>query len=125
MRNGLGIAALCCGLIGILFGFIPLLFPVAGILAILSIVFGSVGVRRISRGEASNKGVAIAGLIAGVVSLALAIWGLVIMVSSLNQLGHDLDQTFNSAPASHSQAEHTLSHQEARLIRQAAWIGDS
>lgn len=43
MRNGLGIAALCCGLVGILVGLIPFMFLASGALGILAIVFGIVG----------------------------------------------------------------------------------
>lgn len=122
MRNGLGIAALCCGLVGILVGLIPFMFLGAGALGILSIVFGAVGIRRVGRKEASNRGMAIAGLITGLAAFAMSIWGMVIVFSGMNQLSHDIDNSLNSAPA--SQAQHTVAHQEARMIHQGLWIGN-
>lgn len=102
MRNGLGIAALSCGLVGILVGFIPLMFLAADALGILAIVFGIIGIRRVARREASNRITAIVGLVAGVAALAMAIWGMSIMVSGLNQLVSELNSTTASgnAPAS-------------------------
>jgi EamA domain-containing membrane protein RarD len=73
-RNGLGIAALCCGLIGVLVGLIPAVFLGSGALGILGITFGIIGIRRVKRGEATNRGMAIIGLITGVIAAALAIW---------------------------------------------------
>ena len=62
--NGLAIASLVCGIIGLLvFGII---------LGPLAIIFGSVGISRASRG-ASGKGMAIAGLILGVIATVVAI----------------------------------------------------
>jgi hypothetical protein len=63
IRNGLGVAALCCGLVGILMGLIPIMFLASGTLGILAVVFGFIGLLPAQRKEASNRGVAIAGLV--------------------------------------------------------------
>ena len=120
LRNGLAIAALCCGLIGILVGLIPLMFLAAGALGILAIVFGIVGIRRVGRGEASNRGMAIAGLVAGIVAFALAIWGISIVFSGLNDLSNEL----NKIDTGNASAAHAVTHQEAHLIHQSWFVGN-
>jgi hypothetical protein len=122
MRNGLGIAALCCGLVGILFGLSPLLFQGSGALGLAAIVFGIAGIRRVGRGEASNRGMAIAGLVTGVAALALAIYGVSIVMSGLNSISSELDNVnTGSAPAS---ALHAVFNQEDRMVHQWLWIGN-
>lgn len=97
-RNGLGIAALVIGILAIpaallMGGGIPL--------GIVALVLGIVGWRRSKRGEATNGGVAIAGIVLGalgiVVSVALIAIGVAFFewmgggdyVSCLNKAGND------------------------------------
>lgn len=71
-RNGMGVAALVWGIVGIL------LFPPCSILAI---VFGRIGLNRVARGEATNRGVAQAGFVLGIVGLLLFIVGLILLAN--------------------------------------------
>lgn len=64
-KNGIGNAALWMGILGLL------IFPV--VFSVLAIIFGFIGVGRAGRGEATNKGVALAGLILGFIGLPLSI----------------------------------------------------
>lgn len=123
MRNGLGIAALCCGLVGILVGLIPFMFLASGALGILAVVFGLVGIRRVGRREASNRGMAIAGLVTGVIAFAMAIWGISIIMSGLNSLSGDLDHA--SSGNTVSSATHAATSQEDHLVHEGLWIGNS
>jgi hypothetical protein len=72
--NGLAVAALVCGIVGLLcFGFI---------LGPLAIIFGGVGMSRANQG-ADHKGLAVAGLVLGIVDVAflvlfIAVWGSII-----------------------------------------------
>jgi Domain of unknown function (DUF4190) len=75
-KNGLGIAALVLAIIG--------LFSVVGgvVLGVVAIILGFIGYGRAKRGEATNGGVAVAGIVLGLLSIieaiaviALAIWG--------------------------------------------------
>lgn len=66
-KNGLGIAALVLGILSIPTAFI-LIGPV---LAILAIIFGAVGLSRVKKRQATNKGVALAGLLTGIAGLIL------------------------------------------------------
>ncbi|MFD8572235.1 DUF4190 domain-containing protein [Streptomyces sp. NPDC059639] len=74
-RNGLGTAALILGIIGALSGVIPLLFWLAGVLGVIALILGLTGRARAKRGEATNKGVALAGAILGLVAMGLAVFG--------------------------------------------------
>ena len=65
--NGMGVAGFVTGLLGLILFF----FPVVGqILAVLGIVFGSIGISTGKR-NGQSTGLAIAGLVLGIVSIAL------------------------------------------------------
>lgn len=126
MRNGLGIAALCCGLVGLLMGLVPLLFLASGTLGIVAIVFAIIAMGRARRREASNRGMSIVALGAGIGASILAVTGIVIVFSGLNTLGHNLHTVASSttAPAA-AHATQVAASQEDRLIHQALFIGNS
>jgi hypothetical protein len=68
-RNGLGTAALVLGIIGLLasvlvFGAIP---------GLIAIILGFIALGRVRRGEATNRGASIAGIVLGFLSLVLPI----------------------------------------------------
>jgi uncharacterized membrane protein len=67
-RNGLGTAALVLGIIGFLLAVIVL----GGLLGIVAVVLGFVALGRVRRGEANNRGVAIAGIVTGALAVLLA-----------------------------------------------------
>ncbi|MGW0884133.1 DUF4190 domain-containing protein [Streptomyces sp. NPDC002671] len=68
--NGMGTASLVLGILSAV-GFI--IWPVALVLGILSVIFGALGRGRASRGEATNPGVALAGLICGAAGIVLVL----------------------------------------------------
>jgi hypothetical protein len=67
--NGLGTAAMVTGIISAI-GFC--LAPVALVLGVLGIVLGTIGRARVGRGQATNGGQALAGIICGSAGLVLA-----------------------------------------------------
>ncbi|MFJ7151798.1 DUF4190 domain-containing protein [Streptomyces sp. NPDC100445] len=67
--NGMGTASLVLGIIAAA-GF--LLWPVALILGVLAVIFGAVGRSKARHGEATNPGVALAGIICGAAGFVLA-----------------------------------------------------
>jgi Domain of unknown function (DUF4190) len=71
-RNGIGAAALVIGVVSLVLAILVIFFPIAGILGIVAVVLGLVGMRRVSRGEATNRGQAVAGLVTGLVGILLA-----------------------------------------------------
>lgn len=68
-RNGLGTAALILGVLAVLTSW-TVLFGLA--LGVTAVILGAVGRRRSRRGEADNGGVALAGLITGLVGALLS-----------------------------------------------------
>jgi membrane-bound ClpP family serine protease len=72
-RNGAGVAALVLGLLGLVLVLLVLLAPLGALLGLLAVVFGIMGISRAGRGEATNRGQAVTGLIAGVLALVLGV----------------------------------------------------
>ena len=69
-RNGMGTAALVVGIIAL----ITCWTVIGGVLlGLLAVIFGFVGRGRAKRGEASNGGAAIAGVVLGLLSLIVAV----------------------------------------------------
>ena len=71
-RNGIGTAALVLGIIGLVLAVIVL----GGLVGIVAVILGIVGLGRVRRGEATNRGVAIGGIVTG--ALAIVISGIIV-----------------------------------------------
>lgn len=100
-NNGMGVAALVLGILGIAASF-TLLFGV--VLGILGIVFGAIGRAKAKRGEATNGGMALAGLLCGVAGLLVSVLLIVAIVVAANgRTGSDTydgySDTYSAAPA--------------------------
>ncbi|MFI8996059.1 DUF4190 domain-containing protein [Streptomyces sp. NPDC053542] len=98
-RNGLGIAALVLGVIGVLSGLIPLLFWFAGTLGLLALIFGLVGRGRAKRGQATNKGVALAGVLLGIAGLILSVVGAVITFTAVKDTVDEINKSLDTSTA--------------------------
>ena len=70
-RNGLGTAALVVGIFAVIFGI--LFFPLGFVLGVVGIGLGIAGRKRAKRGEATNGGAALAGLVLSIVGVLIAI----------------------------------------------------
>lgn len=77
--KGLSIAALVCGIIGIVGGWIPGVTYVALPLAILGIIFGVIGMKK-AKASGESKGLAVAGLVCGIIGTVFAVIGLICVV---------------------------------------------
>jgi hypothetical protein len=97
-RNGEGFAALILGIVGVLVGLIPVLFWVAGILAVIALVLGFVGYSRAQRGEATNATMAMWGIITGAIAMILSVVGLLIQTGVFSDRSEEPSvQTENTA----------------------------
>ncbi|MFC5805487.1 DUF4190 domain-containing protein [Streptomyces formicae] len=99
-RNGLGTAALILGIIGALSGVIPFFFWLAGILGLIGLILGFSARGRVKRGEATNKGVALAGVILGLVSLVLSVVGAVITFKAVGDAVDEINKATSGSSAS-------------------------
>ncbi|MGW0582030.1 DUF4190 domain-containing protein [Streptomyces sp. NPDC002920] len=78
-QNGMGITSMVLGIVSAV-GFC--LWPLAIVLGILAVVFGVIGRKKAKRGEASNPGQALAGIICGAAGFALGT-GLISLIAFL------------------------------------------
>ncbi|MEW1720824.1 DUF4190 domain-containing protein [Streptomyces sp. NPDC093109] len=78
--NGLGTAALVLGIISVVaFCF----WGVNIVLAVLALIFGIIGRRRANRGEATNGGMALAGIVLGAVGIVLGVAMLSLLIAGV------------------------------------------
>ncbi len=95
-QNGMAVAALVLGILGVVFVIILFFFPFVGlILGVLGVIFGFIGRNRAQQNPAiGRRGMAMAGLICGVIAIAIAIILIIlgiIAVNELNNLGTELE----------------------------------
>ncbi|MFF9013880.1 DUF4190 domain-containing protein [Streptomyces sp. NPDC014870] len=104
-RNGMGVTALVLGLVGLLFGLIPFTFWLGAILGVMALVFGIVGHGKARKGEATNKGVALSGIILGGVTIVVSLVWLIVLVVAVDEFEKTVDEEIakqdkaSSAPA--------------------------
>jgi hypothetical protein len=72
-RNGMGTTALVIGVVALVLVLLLLFSPLGALLGLLAVLFGILGLIRANRGEADNRGQAVAGLVTGAVALLLGI----------------------------------------------------
>jgi len=84
------LVGLILGIVGCLFGLIPLTFWIAGTLGVIGLILALVGFARTRRGEATNKKTAIAGIATNALALVLAVVGVVIVGNAFSQFGKDI-----------------------------------
>lgn len=123
LKNGLGTAALVCGIVGVVFALIPILFFISFPLGILGVVFGAVGMSRVRRKVANNRGMAVAGFILGIIAFVLAIIGAVAIGSAVDDLNNDLNSA-SAGATSFPHAQMVANHEEHMLIRQGVFVGN-
>ncbi len=91
-KNGLGIAALVLGILALLTSFV-----FGGIvLGIPAIILGIIGRGRVKRGEADNGGMALTGIILGVIALLISIAVITFAASFFDEFG-SLSECLQSA----------------------------
>jgi Domain of unknown function (DUF4190) len=98
-RNGVGTTALVLGVVSLVLVVLLLFAPLGAFLGLLAVIFGILGVVRVNRGEADNRGQAVTGLITGAIALLV---GVVLTVSigtwfathvdDFNEFGRCLDR---------------------------------
>ena len=72
-RNGMGTTALVLGVVALVLVLLLLFSPLGALLGLLAVLFGILGLIRVNRGEADNRGQAVAGLVTGGLALLFGI----------------------------------------------------
>ncbi|MET7755421.1 DUF4190 domain-containing protein [Streptomyces sp. NPDC005389] len=93
--NGMGTASMVLGIIAVA-GFC--LYGLGVILGVLALIFGIIGIKKCGRGEATNRGMAIAGIVLGAIGtlvsavfLGFVIWAVSQDSTSFEDSGYDED----------------------------------
>lgn len=106
-RNGFGIAALVLGLLALL-----LSWTIVGgiIFGILALIFGLLGRARAKRGESTNGGVAIAGVVLGIIGLIIGVGVIALGASLLNSpAGQNYQQCVQRSGGDPAKAQQCMS----------------
>ncbi|HET6856802.1 MAG TPA: DUF4190 domain-containing protein [Streptomyces sp.] len=96
-QNGMGTTAMVLGILAVclfcLWGVVSI------ILGLLAVIFGIVGRKRVARGEATNNGMALAGIITGAIGILLGLAIAAVMVWGITSSGDfGQDDYSSSAP---------------------------
>ncbi|EOD64811.1 MmpS family transport accessory protein [Amycolatopsis vancoresmycina] len=91
-RNGLGTAGFVLGLVGLVIAPIPLAGVAAWPLAVLGLILSAVGIARVRSGKATNKGLAIAGVVLSLLALVVSVLWLVVIGKVINDVNEQATQ---------------------------------
>jgi hypothetical protein len=115
-RNGIGTTSLVVGVVGLVLVVLLLFAPLGAFLGLLAVLFGILGLVRVNRGEADNRGQAVAGLVTGglalligvVVTISIGTW-FATHVNDFNRFGRCIDDAVG--PAAREQCARQLSRE--------------
>jgi hypothetical protein len=103
-RNGMGTAALVLGVVAVVLVLLLLFSPIGAFLGLLAVLFGILGIIRANRGEADNRGQAVAGLVTGAIALLVGLFFTISIgvwfsthVNDFNRFGQCIDDAVGSA----------------------------
>jgi hypothetical protein len=94
--NGLGLTGFVIGLVGLVLSFIPLIGVVAWPLVILGIIFSAIGISKAAKGRATNKGMAITGLVVSIVGLVVCVLWAAVIVYEITGDAANVDVTYTT-----------------------------
>lgn len=72
-RNGVGTAALVVGVVSLVLAVLVIFAALAIPLGIIAAILGGIGMSRVSKGQADNRGHAVTGLITGLLAIVVAV----------------------------------------------------
>ena len=112
-RNGMGTAALVLGVVAVVLVLLLLFSPIGAFLGLLAVLFGILGIMRANRGEADNRGQAVAGLVTGAIALLVGVFFTISIgvwfsthVNDFNRFGQCIDDA--SGPDAREQCAREL-----------------
>ena len=103
-RNGMGTTALVLGVVALTLVVLLLFSPLGAFLGLLAVLFGILGIIRANRGEADNRGQAVAGLVCGglalvvgvILTISIGTW-FATHVNDFNRFGQCMDDAAGAA----------------------------
>jgi hypothetical protein len=93
----MALGALICGILGLLIAFIPFLGYGGSLLGLAGIVLGFLGLGAAKRQAGAGKGMAIGGIVTGVLSILISVAWTFLFVLAADDVENDLDR-INSDP---------------------------
>ncbi|GII87056.1 hypothetical protein Ssi03_50460 [Sphaerisporangium siamense] len=91
-RNGLGLAAMICAIIGLLCGIVPIAFVIGGPLAIIAMALGIAGMGRVRRGTANNSRTTNIAVFLSLLALIAAFNGARVTFTAVNEFNNTVNQ---------------------------------
>ncbi|MFJ3791228.1 DUF4190 domain-containing protein [Kitasatospora sp. NPDC090091] len=88
-RNGLGIAAMVLGIVGAVLSLAVILFWLSWLPALLAVIFGAIGLGHVRKGVATNRAMALTGVILGVTGLLLSVGAGVFVVAQVKAVNDE------------------------------------
>lgn len=86
-NNKFSIIALVCGILGIIGAWIPIVCYFTFVLSILGIVFGAKGMKMAQANGGQGKGLAVAGLVCGIVGAVVGLIGILCVACAAATVG--------------------------------------
>ncbi|QIQ06962.1 DUF4190 domain-containing protein [Streptomyces liangshanensis] len=88
-RNGMGVTALVLGIAGVVLSLLIILFWMSWLPSLLAVIFGSLGLSHARKGLATNRAMALTGVILGAVGLLISVGGGVVAVVTVKKVTED------------------------------------
>ena len=115
-RNGMGTTALVLGVVALVLVLLLLFAPLGAFLGLLAVLFGILGLVRVNRGDADNRGQAVTGLVTGGIALLVGVFLTISIgtwfathVNDFRRFGNCMDQA--SGPTAREQCARELSRE--------------
>jgi hypothetical protein len=84
--NGIGIAGGVCGIVAVVLCWIPFVDYVSIVLGALAIIFGALGLRNANAHGGGGKGMAITGIVTGIVALVISVLFLAVVYTAVTSI---------------------------------------
>lgn len=111
-RNGLAVAAMVLGIVGAVLSLTVILFWLSWLPALLAVVFGAIGLGHVRKGLATNRAMALAGVILGVAGLLVSAGTGAVLVARVHAVDEELRAQEAAASA---RADEQAAQEKARI----------
>ncbi|MDQ0306396.1 hypothetical protein J2S46_000952 [Kitasatospora herbaricolor] len=117
-RNGLGVAAMTLGIVGAVLGLLIVFFWLAWLPALLAVILGAIALSHVRKGLATNRGIALTGVILGAVGLLASVTGGVLVVVQVHNVREEQRSATAAADAEAERQRDKVARQREEVARQ-------